>query len=191
MIYAAYEMAPRMRFVTVLIRVAGNIAVIAPAIRKLVSSIDQDVPAYQLQTLERQLAESIAPRRFNMFLLSWFATAAIVLALIGLYGVIAYLVAQRTREIGIRVALGARRSEIMAMVLRHGGSIVITGTIDGLIASLGLGRLMSNLLYGVKPDDASTLLAAAAAITVAALIACIVPAFQAARLHPLAALRHE
>lgn len=190
-VYAAYELSPRISFLTAAIRVAGHPAAVLPGIRKLVSSIDPNVSAYQFETLERQLADSITPRRFNLFLLSSFAAAAVLLALIGVYGVISHLVAQRTHEIGIRVALGAQRREVVGMVIGQGLAIILAGIIVGVVAALGLARLMISLLYGVKPNDPSTLLAVVAGLTVVALLACWAPALKAARVDPLIALRHE
>jgi putative ABC transport system permease protein len=190
-VYAAYQMSPRISFITAAVRVASNPAAVMPGIRKLVSSIDENVPAYHLETLQSALADSIAPRRFNMFLLSSFAAAAVLLSLIGIYGIIAYLVAQRTREIGIRLALGAQRLEVVGMVIRQGLTIIVAGVLTGLLAALALGRLMISLLYGVRPNDLSTLLAVAVALMVIALLACWGPALRAARVDPIVALRHE
>jgi putative ABC transport system permease protein len=190
-VYAAYELSPRISFITVIARVVANPAPVRPAIRKLTSGIDPNVPAQQLETLERQLVNSIAPRRFNMFLLSSFAIAALLLAVIGIYGMVAHLVAQRTREIGIRLALGAQRGEVVATVVRQGLAIVFAGALAGLLAAVALGRAMVALLYGVKPNDLSTLLAVAAALILVALLACLVPASKAARVDPAIALRHE
>lgn len=184
-------MSPRISFITAAVRVASNPAAVMPEIRKLVSSIDKNVPAYHLETLQSALADSIAPRRFNMFLLSSFAAAAVLLSLVGIYGIIAYLVAQRTREIGIRMALGARRLEVVGMVIRQGFTIIVAGVLTGLLAALALGRLMTSLLYGVRPNDLSTLLAVAAALMLIALLACWGPALKAARVDPIVALRHE
>jgi putative ABC transport system permease protein len=190
-IYAAYQLSPRISLITALVRISGDPKRFAPEIRKLISGIDQNVPAYQVETLERQLTDSIAPRRFNMFLLSSFAAAALLLALIGIYGVIAYSVAQRSREIGIRMALGAQRLEMVGMVMRQGMAIVMAGVVAGFIAAIGLARLMISLLYGVKPDDAPTFLIVAAALSLMALFACAGPALKAALVDPIVALRYE
>jgi putative ABC transport system permease protein len=190
-VFAAYPLSPRISFVTAMIRMDRNPALDEPAIRKLISGIDQNVPADRISTLEHELADSIAPRRLNLFLLISFAAAALLLASIGIYGVIAYLVAQRRRELGIRLALGAQRFELMQMVLRQGLAIVMAGVTAGSLAALGLNRLMSSLLYGVKPNDPSTLMAVAAALILVALLACSGPALKAARVDPLIALRYE
>ncbi len=190
-VYAAYQMAPRISFMTVMVRTSGDPKPLAPEIRKLVSGIDANVPAYQIETLERELADSIAPRRFNMFLLSSFAGVALLLALIGIYGVIAYSVAQRTHEIGIRMALGAQRSEVVGMMVRQITGIASGGIVIGLAAALGLTRLMASLLYGVKAHDPQTFAAVAVVLAVTALVACLGPAIQAALVDPIVALRHE
>jgi putative ABC transport system permease protein len=174
-----------------MIRIAGDPAPIVPVIRKLVSGIDQNVAEHQVETLEQELSDSIAPRRFNMLLLTSFATIALLLAVVGIYGVIAYAVAQRSHEIGIRMAIGARRTQILGMVIRQGMVIVMTGVVLGVLASLALGRVMISLLYGVKPNDPAIFVAVAAALSLVALLACWVPAVKAARLDPMIALRYD
>ncbi len=124
-------------------------------------------------------------------MLGSFAATALLLALIGIYGVIAYSVAQRTHEIGIRMALGAQRSEVVAMVAREGMSIALAGMVFGLALAVGLMRLMQSLLYDVKPTDLPTFIAVAAALAATALLACWGPAFRAAFVDPIVALRHE
>jgi putative ABC transport system permease protein len=190
-IYAAYQMSPRISLLTALVRMSGDPKPLEPEIRKLISGIDPNVPAYQVETLERQLTDSIAPRRFNMFLLSSFAVAALLLALIGIYGVIAYSVAQRSREIGIRIALGAQRVQVVGMVMRQGMTIVAAGIVAGLLAATGLARVMTSLLYGVNPDDAPTFLIVGAALSLMGLFACCAPALKAALVDPIVSLRYE
>jgi ABC-type antimicrobial peptide transport system permease subunit len=163
----------------------------ASAVRQRVSGIDSNVPLYQVETLESELAESVAPRRFNLLVLSSFAAIAVLLAFIGIYGVIAYLVAQRTREIGIRVALGATRIDVARMVIQQGLAIVGVGVATGILAALGLSQVMSTLLYGVKPNEPLTLLAVAASLAIVALLACLGPTWQATRVDPIVAVRGE
>ena len=148
-------------------------------------------PPGELKTLEQSLAESIAPRRFNLFLLGTFAAAALLLALVGIYGVIAYSVSQRTHEIGVRAALGASRGEIVRMVVRQGMTIVVVGIAAGLGAALGLTRLMVSLLFEVRPTDPATFGAVALLLTATALAASWIPARKAASVDPLVALRSE
>jgi ABC-type antimicrobial peptide transport system permease subunit len=150
-----------------------------------------DQPLYGVTTLDRRLSDSIAPRRFNLFVLGTFAVTALLLALIGIYGVIAYSIAQRTHEIGIRMALGAQRSEVVGMVARDGMSIALAGMLIGFAAAAGLTRLMASLLYDVKPTDLPTFAAVAAGLAATALVACWITAFKAALVDPMVALRTE
>jgi putative ABC transport system permease protein len=176
---------------TVAVRVPGDPLGIAPATRKLISGIDPMQPIYNMESLQQALSDSIAPRRFNLFLLGTFAGAALLMAIVGIYGVIAYSVTQRTREIGIRMALGAQRGEVVQMVVRQGMGIALSGIVVGLVAALGLTRLMASLLYDVKPNDPSTFALVAITLAVTAGLASWGPALKAALVDPLIALRHE
>jgi putative ABC transport system permease protein len=189
--FVPYTQAPFLSFFTVTIRTAGDPASLAPAVRKLVSDLDPAVPAYDVKTLETALSDSIAPRRLNLFLLGTFAGAALLLAVIGIYGVIAYSVAQRTNEIGIRMALGARREEVAGMVVRQGMMIALGGIVAGVGAAYWFTRLMTSLLYDVKPNDPATFAAVTIALAAAALASCCLPALRAARIDPVTALRCE
>ncbi len=175
----------------IVVRTSGDPLELGPAIRKLVSDIDRSQPPFDMQTLEGTLARSIAPRRFNLFLLGTFAGSALLLALIGIYGAMSYAVTQRTHEIGVRMALGARRGEIVRMVIRQGMAVALTGIAAGIAAAFGLTRLMATLLYEVKPTDPWTFAAVAMALTATSLLAAWVPALKAARVDPLRALRYE
>jgi putative ABC transport system permease protein len=192
-IYRAYpqNLGPGRAMMTVAIRVPGDPLGIAPAARKLISGIDPTQPVYNVESLQQVLSHSIAPRRFNLFLLGTFAASALLMAVVGIYGVVAYSVTQRTREIGIRMALGAQRSEVIRMVVRQGMGLAISGIVMGLAAALGLTRFMASLLYDVKPNDPSTF--ALVAITLAATVALASwgPALKAALVDPSIALRHE
>ena len=190
-VYAAYQMSPRVSLVTVLVRVAGDAARTIPQIRQTTSGIDRNVPTYRVETLERELQSSIAPRRFNLLLLGWFAGVALLLASIGIYGTIAYSVAQRTQEIGIRMALGAQRREVIGMVIRQGMAVTLTGVALGLVAAVGLTRLMASLLYRVTPNDPVTFVAVAGVVSAIALCACCGPAVKAGLVDPIIALRYE
>jgi putative ABC transport system permease protein len=191
--YMSYQDLPPLpgMSVEVAARTAGDPSAAAPALRKLISAIDPDQPVYGMQTLEQALSDSIAPRRFNLFVLGTVAATALFLALIGIYGVIAYSVAQRTNEIGIRMALGAQRREVVGMIAREGMGIALAGIVVGLAAAIGLTRLMQSLLYDVPSNDPQTFTAVAAALAATALLACWVPAFKAAFVDPIVALRHE
>jgi len=175
----------------VVVRTSGDPLALAPAVRKMISDIDRSQPALDIQTLEGTLARSIAPRRFNLFLLGTFAGSALLLALIGIYGAMSYAVTQRTREIGVRMALGAHSGEIVRMVIRQGMAVALTGIAAGIAAAFGLTRLMATLLYDVKPTDPFTFAAVVIALTATALLASSVPALKAARVDPLRALRDE
>jgi putative ABC transport system permease protein len=176
---------------TIAVRTTGDPLTLAPAIRKLISGIDPSQPVYNMQTLEQFLADSIAPRRFNLFLLGSFAAAALLLAIVGIYGAIAYSVVQRTREMGVRLALGAERGRVILMVVREGMGVALAGIGAGLAAAFGLAPLMANLLYDVRPTDPWALSAVAAVLALIALAACFAPALKAASIDPVVALRYE
>lgn len=162
-----------------------------PAIRRTVAEINPAQAIYDVKTLDQTLAETIAPRRFNLFLLGSFAAVALVLAIAGVYGVIAYSVAERTREIGVRIALGARTGQVVRMVVLDGMTVAATGILLGSIAAWYLVRLLTNLLYAVRADDPLTFAAVAAILGATALAACCGPALKAATIDPAVALRHD
>jgi len=192
-IYRAYpeNLGPGSPTITVVVRMPGDPLGIAPATRKLISGIDPAQLVYNVESLQQALNDSIAPRRFNLFLLGAFAAAALLMAVAGVHGVIEYSVMQRTHEIGIRMALGAQRGEVVQMVIRQGMGIAVLGIVVGLGAALGLTRLMASLLYGVKPTDLPTFAGVAITLALSALLACWRPARKAAALDPLIALRCE
>ncbi|MCL4853572.1 MAG: FtsX-like permease family protein, partial [Bryobacteraceae bacterium] len=190
-VYLPYERLPLSRSMRVVVRAEGGAAALAPVVRQLVAGIDRTQPVYEFQTLQDALSASIAPRRFNLFLLGAFAATALLLAVIGIYGVMAYSVSQRTREIGIRMALGARRGEIVGMVVRQGINLAVAGITTGILAGLALTRLMAGLLYDVNPNDPWIFALVVAALVAAALLAAGGPALKAARVDPLIALRYE
>jgi putative ABC transport system permease protein len=173
------------------VRTTGSPLAIAPTIRALVAGVDKAQTIADTRTVEAALTDSIAPRRFTVFLLGVFAATALLLALIGIYGVIAYSVAQRTQEIGVRMALGAERRAVVMMVVRQGMSIAIAGLVLGVAAALALTRVMTGLLYEVTPTDPATFAAVIGVLAATALAACCGPALKAARVDPLVALRHE
>jgi len=142
-------------------------------------------------TMEKALADSIAPRRFNLFLLGTFAGVALLLAMTGIYGVISYSVTQRTQEIGVRVALGAQRNEVVRMAMWQGLGIALAGIGAGLTAAVGLTRFITGLLYGVKPHDPSVFAAVALTLAATAVVASWGPALRAALVDPVIALRCE
>ena len=176
---------------TFVARVDGDPRATAPDLRALVAGIDRSQPVSDVKTVESVLIDSIAPRRFTVFLLGTFAGAALLLALVGIYGVIAYSVSLRTREIGVRMALGAARGDVMRIVLRQGMVIATVGLVVGTAAAVAATRVMTGLLYDVTPGDPATFATVAALVAATALAACCGPALKAARVDPLDALRCE
>jgi predicted permease len=177
--------------VAVVLRTRGNPAAIMGPVRHAVEEIDPREVVYSIQTMDEILSNSLAPRRLSMILFGVFAVLALVLACVGIYGVISYLVGQRTHEIGVRIAVGAQRSDVLRMVLGHGARMALLGVTIGVAAALALTRLMSRLLFGVSVADPLTFTAVAALLTFVALAACYIPARRAMRVDPLVALRHE
>lgn len=160
-------------------------------IRRSLRQLNADNVVYRAETMEAIVAESLAARRFSMILLAVFAALALALAAIGIYGVISYVVGERTREIGIRIALGAHRREIFELVLKRGGKLALIGVAIGIAAAIGLTRLMSGLLYGVAANDLLTFAAVTGLLTAVALAASYLPARRAAKVDPILALRTE
>ena len=161
------------------------------AIRREVQGLDSNLPVYNIKTMEQHLAESIAWGRFNMLLLTAFAGVAVLLAVAGLYGVMSYMVSQRTHEIGLRMALGAQARDILGMAVRQGLVLIIIGIGVGLAGALALTRVMSGRLYGVGTTDPATFATIVLLLAFASLIACYIPARRATRVDPLVALRYE
>ncbi len=175
----------------VVMRTANDPLSAGPAFRSVVQSLDKDQPISVISTMESQLAESVAQRRFNMLLLAVFATLALLLAAIGIYGVIAYTVAQRTHEMGLRMALGASRADILKLVFAHAMLRTFAGVALGLAAAFGLTRLMSSLLYDVAPTDPLVFAGITALLVLVALAATYIPARRAMKVDPMVALRYE
>jgi predicted permease len=161
------------------------------AVADAIHGLDPDLPLYNVRTMDQRLEESLARRKFSMALLTAFAGLALALATIGVYGVIAYLVNQGTRELGIRIALGASQRNILALVLRQGMSLALTGVAIGVAAALALTRLMQSLLFGVKATDALTFAAIPLVLVVIALVTSLIPARRASRIDPMVSLRSE
>ncbi|HZS07631.1 MAG TPA: ABC transporter permease [Blastocatellia bacterium] len=191
-VYMPAFQIPRLRRAALFIaRTSGDPAGLIAALRREVSAVDAELPVYDVQTMNQVVADSVAQRRFTMWLLAIFAVAALVLAAIGLYGVLAYAVAQRTQEIGIRMALGARRADVLALVLGQGMALALTGVAVGLIASFAMTHLMRSLLFGVSATDPLTFAGVAVLLAGVALVACYVPARRATKVDPMIALRYE
>jgi putative ABC transport system permease protein len=173
------------------IRTSADPLALANELRKTVWAIDKEQPVSQVQSMTEVIAKSVAEPRFRTWLLGAFATAGLTLTLVGIYGVVSYMAGQRTREIGIRVALGAQRSSVLRLVVGEGIRLAGIGAATGVMGALALTRLAKNQLYDIKPADPMTLAGAAALMILVALAACYVPARRATRVDPLIALRHE
>jgi putative ABC transport system permease protein len=189
--YVPYRQAIYLGSMDIMVRTAGHASPMGATIRELIANIDPTQPVYDVQTLEQALAGSIAPRSFNLLLLGTFAAVALVLAVVGIYGVMGYAVTQRTHELGVRMALGARRGELVRMVVQQGMAIAAVGIAVGVAAALGLTRAMGSLLYEVAPTDGPTFAVVCSVLTAAAFLACCLPARRASKVDPLVALRHE
>jgi putative ABC transport system permease protein len=181
----------QVRRINLLVRTEVDPSSLAPAVRGQVAALNKDQALFNVRTMEQIVAQSVAPRRFSMLLLTIFAAVALVLAGVGIYGMMSYAVAQRTREIGVRMALGAQVSDVLRMVIGQGMKLVLTGLALGLVASVALTRTIRSLLFGVSATDPATFAAIAALLALVALLACFVPARRATRVNPMVALRGE
>jgi len=164
---------------------------IVPAIRRAVATLDTEVPVSDIRPLDQIAGQPVAPRRFIMILLGLFAALALVLAGVGIYGVLAYSVSQRTHEIGIRMALGAQQHDILQGVVRQGLTLALLGTGTGLAGALVLSRFLASLLFHVHPSDPTTFVVVSMLLVAVGLLACYIPAHRAARTNPLTSLRYE
>jgi putative ABC transport system permease protein len=172
------------------VRTSVDPLAIAGAIRKIITR-DHSAAIGRVQTLEDEMSIQIAPRRFQAALLGTFATLSLVLAMVGTYGVLSYAVTERTREVGIRMALGADRRDVFGMVIVRSGKLVCAAVGLGLLGAFTLTRVMGSLIYGVKPTDSGTYVAVCSILAGLALLASYVPARRAMQLDPIGALRHE
>jgi putative ABC transport system permease protein len=182
------------RGITVMVRTPLESAAILPAIKKEVYGAENDRPVYDVRTIEKIVSDSMSSQRLTMILLGAFALLALLIASVGIYGVISYLTALRTQEIGIRMALGAERGDVLRMVLAQGMRLAVVGIVIGIIAALIAGRLLSSfssLLYGVGSGDPLTLITVSLALIGATLLACYIPARRAAKVDPMITLRYE
>ena len=177
--------------VGVLVRADGATPAMWDAIRRVVQSQNGQNVIFGAQTMNEVMASTLAPQRFSMILLDAFAVVALLLASVGIYGVISYLVGQRTHELGIRLALGAQRRDVLRLVLSHGMKMALGGVALGLVAALGLTRLLDNMLYGVSATDPVTFTVIALLLATVALLACFLPAWRATKVDPVVALRQE
>jgi putative ABC transport system permease protein len=189
-LYRTYAQDPWPQMALV-VRASGDVRTVAGSIAPAVRELDAQLPVAAIRPLESVVKGTVARQRLSMTLLAGFAITSLLLVVIGLYGVISYSVAQRTREIGVRVALGAKPADVLRMVLRQGMLLTAVGLIIGTAGAFALGRLLAGLLYGVTPNDAATLFAAALVLGATALLASIVPAARAMRIDPATVLGSE
>ena len=173
------------------VHTAGSPTALTLALRSILKDLDPNLPLSDVQTMDEVVSKSMAPRRFNMFLITIFAAVALLLALVGVYGVLAYSVGRRTAEIGLRVALGATPAKVLTLIVGQGMRPILIGMGAGLLGAMGLSRFVSSLLFNVKPIDPVTYAAVALLVAIAAVLSCYVPALRALRVDPVAALRQE
>ena len=189
--YVDYRQRPNaVNSFTVVIHTSRPATAIVPIARSLERELRSDLPV-RFDTIDHVISASVADRQFNLLLLGAFALTALIVALMGVYGVVAYLVSQRTKEIGIRMALGAETSDVVRMIAGEGLKIIIVGAAVGVAGALALTRLLQSLLFGVSAADPTTFTAAFVLIVAAGLTACYLPARRAARIDPIAALREQ
>ena len=182
---------PALRNVFLVARTNGDPNSLVPGIRNRLRSLDKDIPISQVQTMDEIVSASLAQRRLIMSLLLIFAVLAAVLAAVGIYGVVAYIVAQRTQEIGIRMAMGARAFDVMKMVLRDGARLATVGVVIGAGAAFALTRVMASLLFGVSAADPVTFAGNSLLLTLVSLFACYLPARRASKVDPIVALQNN
>jgi putative ABC transport system permease protein len=188
--YVPFAQAPPASFHIVL-STNGNPGVLSAPLRSTVFALDHQAPVYDLATMEQRLSQALAQRRMTMFLLSAFAALALLLAAIGVYGVISYAVVQRTQEIGIRVALGASRGSVLRLILRQQAQVILLGSAVGLILARAISGVLSSLLYGLTPHDLTIFASSWIALVLIALLASAAPALRATRTDPCVTLRYE
>jgi putative ABC transport system permease protein len=176
---------------TLVIRSSRNVEQFALPVQRIVGGLDHDLPVSDVLTMDQLLGKSTQDTSFNATLLLGFAVLSLVLAGVGLFGVLSYIVAQRSSEIGIRIALGAQRDQVLRQVLLDGLRPALLGLVFGLAASAGAARLIRSMLYGTQPLDPAVFAAVAATLLLVAALACLVPAWRASRLDPMQALRME
>jgi len=190
MIYWPYTQFPSL-FNCLVLRTTADTRSVLNGVRRQIWSVDPDWPLAEVRTMEQVLTDSVAQRKFSMFLAGIFALISLALAVFGIAGVMAFTTEQRTQEIGIRRALGAQAADVLQLVLGQGFRLILLGIVLGLAATLVSSRLLTHLLFGVRANDPLTYFTAASVLIIAAAIACYLPARSAARVDPMAVLRYE
>ncbi|MFL6302674.1 MAG: ADOP family duplicated permease [Candidatus Sulfotelmatobacter sp.] len=185
------EVASHVSYITLVARTSGDPAAAAPAMKEAAWSFDRNLAISEVLTMDGVVADATAQPRFEMQLLTIFAAVALVLATVGIYGVISYSATRRTHEIGVRMSLGATRRDVLLLIVRQGMKLALVGSLTGIGGALLLSRLMRKLLYGVQPTDPVTFVAVAIGLAVVAILACYIPARRAMRINPMTALRYE
>jgi putative ABC transport system permease protein len=191
MIYWPYAQFPSLFNYLVVRTASADSFSVLPGIKTQVYAVNPEQPVSHIQTMEQVLGEALAKRRFSLLVIGIFAGLSVLLAAIGIAGVMAFLVAQRTREMGIRMALGAQRSDVFGLILRQGVRMISLGLFIGLAGASALTRLLSGMLYAVKPGDPLTFALVSAFLVAIALLACWLPARSATRVDPVVSLRYE
>ena len=191
-VYMTYSQASyRGPHTTLVARTSGDPMGLASTIRDRILSADPDQPIYNVRPLSTVLTSSVGPQRFNLLMMSAFAFLCLNLAAVGIYGIISYSVGQRIHEIGIRMALGARPTDVLKVSVGQGAFLTLLGLLIGIVGALALSRLLSGLLFGVQPNDPVTFAAVAVFLCLVALVATYLPARRAAKIDPVIALRHD
>lgn len=189
-LYVPYLQTP-LPMMGLVVRTATDPLNVAAAVRKEVWRVDKDQPVYNVKTMEQYVSDSVRPRHLSVLLLGTLASMALILAVVGIYGVMCYSISQRTHEIGIRIALGARQSDVLHLVVGQGLKPVLIGITVGLAAALALTRVLSSLLFEVTVTDPITFAFVSFLLVITAILACYIPARRATKVDPIVALRYE
>jgi putative ABC transport system permease protein len=178
-------------FNSIVVKTEGDPAAMTNAVRREIQAVDKDQAVFKITTLEQLLNQSILIRKFFMTLLLVFAAVGLILAAVGIYGVMSYVASQRTHEIGIRMALGAQARDVLKLVMGNGMALALMGVVLGLVVAFAVTRVMAGLLFGVTATDTATFVTVSVGLIAIALLACYIPARRATKVDPLVALRYE